>query len=410
MAYLRLQEAPLDEVARIDEPGFYLGDVKPVYERLRDEAPVWWYERGGVWVISRYDDIRTIERDPILFSAARGAFLGEIPYAPPVGSPAPKHRWTTDPPHHTAYRALFAGLFTSEASAQRRAVIDRVVADAVDAVSASEKIDFTDSIAIPVTVNMIAAVLGVPRSDWQDFKRWSDAYVEIFDVGLSGERRTQVKTEIRQLKDYFADLLTFRRDNPVDDVVSAIAQARIDGQPLPLEAQIETCRSLLVAGNETTRNTLSAGMIALAQHPDTWTSIRQDRTIIPNATEEILRYTSVLLHFIKSASRDTQLGGMRIKRGDFVVLLYASGNFDATAFPQPEIFDVQRAFARPQLAFGYGPHHCLGSALAREEIASVLRALAQRYRGWELAGPVRRRPSTLVDSYDHVPIAFTPER
>jgi cytochrome P450 len=395
------------DVARIDDPNFYIGDPHPVYRRLPEEAPVWWYEPAGVWVLSRYADICRVEREATLFSIARGGFMGEISTAPPPGAPLPMYTLGTDPPYHSRFKKLLSAPFTPDATAKREAAVRQLAIDAIEQLPADGRFDFTSAISVPVTIGVIAQMLGVQRSDWSDFKRWSDAIVDLFEIGLPASERPRVMGEIAELDAYIADQIDWRADHPSDDILTAMSQAEIDGVPIPREAKIETCRGLLAAGNETTRNALSAGAVAIADHPDEWARIVADPSLAAGAADEILRYTSILLHFIRSATADTVIGDQPIAAGDFVVMLYASANFDESAFPDPHRFDVGRPSHPAHLAFGFGPHRCLGAALAKLEIRVVLEELAKRYPTWRSDGPPLRHPSTVVASYKSVPVALS---
>jgi cytochrome P450 len=396
----------LQDVARIDDPQFYLDDPRPVYARLRREAPAFWYEHAGVWALSRYPDICNTAKDATEFTLARGAFMGEIPAAAPAGCPLPKHTFRTDPPYHAPFRKVFSPAFTPQAIGELDGAIRRIVGEALDALPDGEAVDFVESMAVPITIGVLAEIMGVPRSDRDDLERWTDAIVAALEVTLAEDERARVAAELDELAAYMDDQLDQRLRHPRDDLLSTLAHATIDGHEVPRAAQIQTCRGLLAAGNDTTRNALSGGIVALAENPDEWQRLRADRTLVSSATDEILRYTSVQLHRMRATTRATVIAGQEIPAGAFVVLLLGSGNFDDAAFPEPERFDIGRPSHPSHLAFSYGPHRCLGAALARQEIRIVLEEMAGRFRGWDVAGDVVRHPSTVVASYDEAPVTF----
>jgi cytochrome P450 len=398
----------LVERARLDDPRFYAGDPHPVYAELRRRAPVLWYEAGGFWAVSTYAEVTEVTGQPRLFSSAQGSFIRDIAHRDKrkvVGGGAGL-TFGSDPPQHTQYRRHVSGAFTPRAASQTQPTVRRIVSDALDRVPTGEAIDFTEAVAVPVSINVIAELLGIPPSDWADFTRWSDALVDFIDVEPGSDEEARAVAELGQLRAYLVDQLERRRRQPTDDLMSVIAAIEIDGGLAPVEVQLGFAHSLLIAGNETTRNTLAAGAWNLARHPDQLRALVGDPALATSASDEILRWTSVIPCFVRCATAETTLRDQRIAAGDYVALLYAAANRDEAAWPDADVFDITRTGPTAHLAFAAGPHRCLGAHLARLEVRVALEELARRFRSWETAGPVVRSPSTATDRYVEVPLVF----
>jgi cytochrome P450 len=203
---------------------------------------------------------------------------------------------------------------------------------------------------------------------------------------------------------YFAETLAERREGTGDDLMSAIAKLDVDGKPLPVDNQIMICLSIVVAGNDTTRNTVSGAMITLAEHRAQWEKLAADPSLSKNATEELLRWISPVIHFGRRATEPVVIRDKEIKVGEFVVMLYGSANRDEDVWPDADVFDITRENAQRHLSFGWGLHLCIGAALGRAQVRLALKGLTQRYSGWEIAGEVTRHPTTLVNDFKNVPV------
>ena len=395
----------LADEARLDDPAFYVQDPHPTYARLRSEAPVFWYAPGGFWALSRYDDIARVSKDPVGFSTSRVSFVKDIAH---VAKSAQRSQagltFAADPPDHARYRGLVSRAFTPRTVRDLEPLIRDIVRATLDGLPSGAPVDVVETVSVPVSINVIAAMLGVPRADWDHFRRATDAFVEAADAVPGTEAAARMQASVAEFLEYLDHQVAQRRAEPRDDLMTAIAMAELDGERLAPALQVQFCFNLLAAGNETTRNTLSAATVALAEHPDQWRMIVADRGVATSATEEVLRWTSVLHSFVRTATQDTVIGDQEIAAGDFVAMLYPSGNRDETQWERADEFDVTREPRPTHLTFGVGPHFCVGAGLARLEIRVVLEELSARFAELEPAGDGVRLPSTVVDRYATVPV------
>jgi cytochrome P450 len=207
---------------------------------------------------------------------------------------------------------------------------------------------------------------------------------------------------------FFVQQLAERVQTPREDFMSTVAALEMNGEPLSEASQVQACFSVLAAGNETTRNTISGAMVAFARHPDQWEKLVADPSLSHGATEELLRWVTPVIHFGRRATEPVQIRDQKVAEGEFVVMLYGSGNRDEEVWPDADVFDITRSGADKHLSFGWGLHFCIGAALGRSETRIALEALAKRFSGWEIAGELTRHPSTLVNDYTHVPLVLSP--
>jgi cytochrome P450 len=384
-------------------PGFSLRpDYYDVLARLRAEAPVFEY-RPGVKTVARYHDIRAISRDPETFCSGRGALVND-----PLreGGRIDGSILHMDPPEHGEWRRLLNREFTARAMARMEDAIRLRVRDLLDAVPTGEVVDLVDVLAAPLPVLVICDLLGVPEGNArEDFRRWSDA-----TIVASDGRAALGPDELRDVGELVAFLERLAEDKvarPGDDIVSLLVASEVGGRRLQPAELVTFNMSLLVAGNETTRHLISGGMLALAAHPEQRARLAADPRGVADAVEECLRYVTPIQQFARTATRDTELGGVRVAAGDYLVMLYASGNRDETVFgPTAEAFDSARPVEVPNLAFGFGAHLCLGAALARLEARIVFEELLARFPDYEIAGEPEWLPSSLVRGPHAVPVVF----
>jgi cytochrome P450 len=250
---------------------------------------------------------------------------------------------------------------------------------------------------------VIAELLGVPSSDYAKFRRWSDAMIE---AGSGGPNQASLAAVIELFAYFVAKAAECRRE-PREDVLSRLALAEIDGRGLTDPELGIFCMTLLVAGNETTRNLISGGMRALLEHPAQWQKLCADPGLVPNAVEEMLRFVTPVQNFVRRVQQDTELCGKKLSAGEYVVLLYGSANRDESVFgADADAFDVTRPDARKHVAFGFGEHLCLGASLARLEAQVMFEELIARGPGFSLAGTPKRLPSRLMNGIVEMPMVF----
>jgi cytochrome P450 len=383
-------------------PGFSLrSDYYDVLARLRAEAPVFEYA-PGIKTVARYHDIRAVSRDPATFCSGRGALVND-----PIreGGRVDGSILHMDPPQHGEWRRILNRKFTARAVERMEDAIRALARELLDAVPPGEVVDLVDALAAPLPVLVICDLLGVGAGDRDDFRRWSDATIVASD-GRSALGPDDLR-DVTELVAFLEQLAREKAERPADDIVSLLVAAEVDGRRLRPEELVTFNMSLLVAGNETTRHLISGGAMALAAHPDQRARVAADRAAVPGAVEECLRWVTPIQQFARTATRDAVVGDVPVAEGDYLVLLYASGNRDEAAFgATAHRFDAFRPVEVANLAFGNGPHLCLGAALARLEARIVFEELLARFPEYEIAGEPEWLPSSLVRGPHSVPVVF----
>jgi cholest-4-en-3-one 26-monooxygenase len=385
-----------------------------LWARLRAEAPVAWIEPPDLepfWALTKHADVQHVAAQPVRFSSARGITLRR-PNTPEFHSDV---LVVVDPPRHGPLRRVASPKFTPKAMRARRQDIERIAVELVDQVLAdtavadrSGEIDFVDRLAAPFPLAVIAWTLGVPREDIGLLHRWTNEVIGKNDPEYRRPDESPGQTIKRargELHAYFAELVDQRRREPQDDLVTELSQAEVEGRPLTPEELVSYCELLVEAGNETTRNAISGGLIALIEHPGEWDRLRADRDLLPDAVEEVLRWVSPISHFTRTATEDTEVRGVTIRAGQQAALYFAPANRDREVFDDPFAFRVDRT-PNPHLAFGFGEHFCLGAHLARVELDVMLGLLLDRFEGFEVAGPVERLESIVNGSIKHLPVRY----
>jgi cholest-4-en-3-one 26-monooxygenase len=405
---MTLDVDPMDLV----DPARYARDGCPHEEwrRLRAAAPVAYFAPPGYrpfWAITKHADMVDIASQPVRFSSAHGIMLGK---ADAVAMPS-EMVVTLDPPRHGPMRRVASRRFTPRAMQAQRAAVERIAAEILDdAATAGElrSCDFVDAIAAPLPIAVIASTLGVPREDWGLLFRWTNEVIGKDDAEYRrpGETPGQTLRRARgELHAYFAHLIELRRGDPQDDLVSELLRATIDEAPLTQEQILSYCELMVEAGNETTRNAISGGLLAFSQHRGEWQRLRDDTALLGDAVEEILRWVSPINHFTRTATEDCTVRGEQIRAGEQVSLFWASANRDEDVFSDPFAFRVDGR-PNPHLAFGVGEHFCMGAHLARFELETIFRQLLARLTEFELAGPVERLSSAVNGGLKHLPLRY----
>jgi cytochrome P450 len=382
-----------------------------VWTWLRAEAPVARIEAPGFkpfWAITRHADIMEIARQPTRFSSEYGITLAR------VGQPVmkmPDMVVMLDPPRHVPMRRVVSGRFTPKAVRTQQDDVDRMGTEILDGAVTGDsggECDFVERIAAPLPLAVIAWMLGLPRDDWALLFRLSNEVIGNNDPEYRQPGESPGKTvrrARRELHAYFSKLIEERRRDPTDDLVSELIRGRIDDAPLTEEQLVGYCELLVEAGNETTRNAISGGLVAFCENPDQWEELRAQPDLLPDAVEEILRWVTPISHFTRTATEDCEVGGVTISRGDQLALYFGSANRDEAVFEDPFAFRIDRR-PNPHLAFGFGEHVCLGGHLARVEIETIFRHLLERLEWFELSGPVVRLESAVNGSIKHLPLRY----
>ena len=382
------------------DPATYAGDLHAALGELRAQAPLAWNATRGFWAVTRHADVCEASSDPGLFCSARGVLLDEIgvTYASP---PTMMH---ADPPEHTRYRTLVRPGFTNAVVRGLEPLVRERTAAVLDAVAAQSAggaaVDVTAELAVPLPLQLIAQLLGLPPGDEARLLRWSEAVVP----GATDWPEDERMALLGEMTVELLALAAARRAAPRDDVVSMLAGYSEDGESLSDDELGMFLIQLLVAGNETTRNAISGGLVALAQHPEQMHRLTADPSLLPTAVEEVLRWTTPVTSFMRTAVADTTLGGAAIGMGDPLLLIYAAANRDQAEFgPTADAFDVGRT-PNHHVALGHGPHFCLGAALARLELSVVLEGVTQRWTRLVPAGPVVRSGSAVISGITAAPL------
>jgi cholest-4-en-3-one 26-monooxygenase len=365
---------------------------------LRANAPVWKDPRSGVWGVATYDLVKFVSSNPQIFSSAGGIRPDQDPVPMMIDM---------DNPEHLKRRKLVNKGLTPRRVQEKEASIRRIVDVLIDAVSERGECDLVWDIAAWLPLIVIADELGVEPADREQLLRWSEAMMAL---GQDDPQAAQRMVEAGM--GYFAyaqRVIDARREHPTDDLMSILVHAEVDGDHLDDGEIISESLLILNGGDETTRHVISGGVYELLRDRERWEALRQDRSLIPSAVEEMLRWVSPIKNMARTATVDVELGGQQISAGEKLLLLYPSANRDAAVFKDPFRFDIRRS-PNEHIAFGFGSHFCLGTNLARLELHVVLQQLLERLPDLALAddAPPTHRPSNFVSGYEKIVVRFTP--
>jgi cholest-4-en-3-one 26-monooxygenase len=374
---------------------------------LRRHDPVFWYERPNVhpfWAITKHADIIEIGKQPELFLNAPRLAVFTLDLPPPEEGVS-RHLLNMDPPDHARYRRVTSGWFTPRAVRAMDGKIRDVTRRVLDDAAEKSGGDFVADVSARITIAVIAEMLGVPPADWNLLFHWTNEIIAPQDPEFQhGATPKETSDRARvELFTYFNDLVEQRRAAPTGDIVSVVANGAVNDTPLPIVELLSYYFLLVVAGNETTRNAMTGGMLAFLDNPAEWQKLRNDGSLVDNAVEEIVRWTTPVIQFCRTATRDYELRDKTVQKGESVCLFYASGNRDEEVFDHPFVFQVDRQ-PNPHIAFGMGEHVCLGAHLARLELRHAFAQLRERLETCEMAGPVERVRSSFVGGIKRAPM------
>ena len=396
---------PLDKID-VSQPGLMQSNTHWGYfERLRKEDPVHYCADslfGPYWSITKFADIMEIEKNHQVFSSDSGIVLADRPadFQTPnfIGM---------DPPKHDVQRKTVQGVVAPMNLAKLESTIRQRAADILDSVPVGETFNWVDLVSIELTTQMLATIFDFPFEERRKLTYWSD-------MATSGELAGGPTPEpvrraaLMECLEYFQRLRDERVNQPAKpDLLSMLAHGQ-DTRNMPAMEFLGNLILLIVGGNDTTRNSISGGVLALNENPDQYNKLRDDQTLIPSMVSEIIRWQTPLAYMRRTVLEDVEFRGKQLKAGDKLAMWYVSGNRDASAIDNPDQFIIDRPNARHHLSFGFGVHRCMGNRLAEMQLRVLWEEIMQRFRFIEIVGPVKRVQSSFVRGYEEMPVVVHP--
>jgi cytochrome P450 len=407
-ARARAYATPLDDFHPGDPDLFRTDTHWAYFERLRKEAPVHWCrdsEFGAYWSVTRYDDIMAVDTNHQTFSS--DAALGGITIRDARQDLRRPSFIAMDPPKHDVQRKTVSPIVAPANLARMEPIIRERAGKILDELPIGETFDWVDRVSIELTTQMLATLFDFPFEERRRLTRWSDIATTLPGPGGLVATEEERQAELMECLAYFTGLWNERVNKPpAGDLISMMAHGEATRNMTPDE-YLGNVILLIVGGNDTTRNSISGGVLALNQNPAEYEKLRADPSIIPNMVPEIIRWQTPLAHMRRTALADVELAGQTIKKGDKVVMWYVSGNRDETAIPDPESFRIDRERPRQHLSFGFGIHRCVGNRLAELQLRIVWEEILKRFRHVEVVGEPRRVRSSFVKGYETLPVRIT---
>jgi cytochrome P450 family 142 subfamily A polypeptide 1 len=379
---------------------FYAGDPFPAFAWMRRHAPAYFDETNGVWGITRYVDLKDISKNPDIFSSAGGIRPNTPPFPMMIDMDAPEH--------HRRRRLVSQG-FTPRRVREGEGWIRQVCDDIIDRVCEKGECDFVSDVAAPLPLVAIGDLLGFDQSARDDLLRWSDDLLKA-QGSSDPEVIDKAASAFVDYVGYITDVIAQRRSTGKDDdLIGTLVHAEIEGDRLDEDSLVHESLLILIGGDETTRHVISGGMAELLRHPDQMHHLQKDPAGLPTAVEEMLRWVSPIKNMARTATRDVELHGRTVQKDQKLLLLYPAANRDETVFERPEEFESGRS-PNEHVAFGFGPHFCLGNQLARLELRVMFERLFERLPDIALAsdGELPLRPASFVSGIEKMPVVFTP--
>jgi cholest-4-en-3-one 26-monooxygenase len=399
----------LDHIDLENPDNFTSGTPHHWFRELRREAPVYFHKEHngpGFWCITKYEDVKTVSRNPLLFSSWQGGT--NIPDRDEQALQGMRMiMLNMDPPQHVKFRRIVQRGFTPQMTAKQEPYLRALSKRIVDAVARKGECEFVEELAAELPLQVICELMGVPQEDRKLIFDLSNKLIGFDDPEFQNTEE-DARLASMQMFGYAMKLAERYKREPADNLTNTLMNVEIDGEKL---SEIEFCSFfllLLVAGNETTRTVTTNGMRALLAHPDQLELLADNPELVPRAVEEFVRYDPAVHHFRRTATDDTEIRGQKIRKGQKLVVWYPSANRDEDIFVEPDRFDVTRE-DNPHLAFGIGEHYCLGANLARLELTVIFQEMLTRLRHPRLAAPPRRLRSNFINGVKEMRITFDPE-
>ena len=399
---------PLSTIDVADPERFRNNTFWPYFERLRNEAPVHWVETeadyGNYWSVTRYNDIMAVDTNHQVFSS--DAHLGGITVGDFDEDFVLPMFIAMDPPKHDIQRKTVSPIVSPHNLAIMEPIIRERVGGILDGLPIGEEFDWVDKVSVELTTQMLATLFDFPWEDRRKLTRWSDITTTIPGVGGLVETEDERRAELMECLAYFTNLWNERVNaEPKGDLISMLAHGEATRNMEPME-YLGNVILLIVGGNDTTRNSISGGLLALNQNPDQYAKLKADHGLITSMVPEIIRWQTPLAHMRRTALEDVEFEGQKIKKGDKVVMWYVSGNRDERAIENPDAFIIDRERPRQHLSFGFGIHRCVGNRLAELQLKIVWEEALKRFPDIQVVGEPRRVYSSFVKGYETLPVVI----
>ena len=393
---------------------FINGQPFDLFKRLRKEAPIYWHEESldfepGFWALTKHEDIVRVSKDPLTFSSAVGGHLmsmGDPEVVDPTAVAAIVGNMIgMDPPDHQIYRKMVAPSFTPKAIKALEVDMRAKIRELLENVENKGEFNFVTEISEQLPLWVLCEMMGIPESERPKIR---DLVNNLTDASIQQDPNNsfQIWVNYMELFKMGRDMIEERRQNPTDDLMSVVANTKVEGGELPPELLDGFFLLMVIAGNETTRNTLTGGLMALTENPEEREKLLKDPSLISNATDEMLRWVTSVIYFRRTATKDTNIRGQDIKAGDKVVMWYGSANRDEDVFTDGDLFKVDRVNAKKHLAFGAGEHLCLGNRLGHMQIRILFEELLSRYPNIHSTSDPVRIPSNFLAGISELKVSL----
>ena len=395
---------PLEQVD-VSDPQLYQDDTwYPYFERLRREDPIHWCPEsryGPYWAVTKYRDIMQVEVNHDTYSSELG---GIVILDLPQELERPSFI-RMDPPRHDEQRKVVSPIVAPQNLAEMETTIRERTCRILDALPVGETFDWVEKVSIELTTMMLATLFDFPWDERRQLTYWSDVAICDVDAPEAPVHSQQEKfDELKKMAERLGELFNERaRQPPKFDLLSMLAHGAATRE-MPLREFMGNLTLLIVGGNDTTRNSMTGGLLALSQHPDQYQKLRQNPDLVTSLVPEIIRYVTPVIHMRRTATQDAELGGKPIKKGDKVVMWYVSGNRDPDAIDDPDSFIIDRPRPRQHLSFGFGIHRCVGNRLAELQLRILWEEILKRYRVIEVVGEARRTYSNFIHGFRSLPV------